>query len=179
MIRHKYAKDYLEESAIELFSKYPIEKVTISDICSNSQLSARTYYNYFKDKYDIITHCCLDRFESYIHKHAENMTFHDLMVYLSREVYKQPDFFRNIFRYKGQNNIRLSAAEPLRNLYMEVIEKHNHISMNQEEKDALLFYLYGILAYVEVVLNQSVLPPAEQPTAFCENAVPEILQKYL
>ncbi len=179
MIQHKSAKDYLEESAIELFSKRPIDKVTISDICENCGLSVRTYYNYFKDKYDIINHCYLDQVAKYVHQHAEKMTLHDLMLLLCDDIYKNPEFFRNIFEYKGQNNIRLSAAVPLQNIYIEVIETHKHTKLNSNERDALLFFLYGILAYVEISLSQTVLPPKERPPVFCENAIPAVLKKYL
>lgn len=179
MIYPRTTKDYLEDSAVELFAASPIDKVTISDICENCGLSVRTYYNYFKDKYDIINRCYFDRFQTYVERNKGRIQFHDLMLYLSKEVCLNPEFFRHVFEYKGQNNIRMSMAKPLQSLFIIVIEADHHVTLNQKEQDAILFFLYGILAYVEVSLNRPSLFAPEVYTAFCENAIPEILSKYL
>ncbi len=179
MIRQKTTKDYLMESAAQLFSKHPIEKVTIMDICENCGLSTRTYYNYFRDKYDIINRCYVERFEEHVRDHLDTMTFHGLMIYLAEEVCKSPDFFRNVFQYTGQNNIRMSSVEPLVRLYVAVIENEHSVTLSEEEVNALYFFLYGILAYVEVLLQRPGVPDPKKSSSFCEKAVPGILQKYL
>ena len=63
MINRLNAKDYLALSAIELFSKNRIEDVTVKDICQNCDLSTRTFYKYYRDKYDIINTCFESKLE--------------------------------------------------------------------------------------------------------------------
>lgn len=47
-------KDILAESFLELAEKKRIDKITISEITDNCGMSQPTFYNHFKDKYDLI-----------------------------------------------------------------------------------------------------------------------------
>ena len=53
MIR-KTTKDILAESFLELAENKRIDKITITEITSNCGMSQPTFYNHFKDKYDLI-----------------------------------------------------------------------------------------------------------------------------
>ncbi len=53
MIR-KTTKDILAESFLELAKTKRIDKIRVSEITDNCAMSAPTFYNHFKDKYDII-----------------------------------------------------------------------------------------------------------------------------
>jgi AcrR family transcriptional regulator len=53
-MRRKSTKEYLAESFLELAEKEPVAKITITDIASNCDFSQPTFYNHFKDKYDLI-----------------------------------------------------------------------------------------------------------------------------
>ena len=46
-------KDILAESFLELTQTKRIDKIRVSDITRNCGMSAPTFYNHFKDKYDI------------------------------------------------------------------------------------------------------------------------------
>lgn len=179
MIVKKTTKDYLEESAIQLFSKYSVEKVSIIDICKNCSVSIRTYYNYFKDKYDIINQCYISRFKNYIETNRKNINLRKLMLYLAREVCNNPEFFRNVFRYTGQNNIRTGVSNPLSDIFIKTLEYQSHKDLENDEKMAVRFYIDGILSYVENQLKQSILPTPEESAKYCQNAIPAKLEKYL
>ncbi len=179
MIVKKATKEYLEESAIQLFSKKAVEKVSVNDICKNCNISTRTYYNYFKDKYDIINRCYISRFENYIESNQDSLNLRELMLYLAREVCDNPDFFRNVFRYTGQNNIRTGVSNPLTDIFIKTLECQSKKNLEDDEKLAVRFYTDGILAYVERELNQSTLPTPEESTKYCQNAIPKKLEKYL
>ncbi|MBQ3842671.1 MAG: TetR family transcriptional regulator, partial [Ruminiclostridium sp.] len=53
MIR-RTTKDILAESFQELAQKKRIDKITITGITNNCGMSQPTFYNHFKDKYDLI-----------------------------------------------------------------------------------------------------------------------------
>lgn len=179
MIEKKNAKDYLEESAIQLLSKKAVDKVSVSDICKNCNVSTRTYYNYFKDKYDIINRCYFSRFEKYIAQRANELTFEELMLYLAEEVCKNPQFFRNVFGYTGQNNIRTGASDSLCELLLYAIKVQSHKEPSEEEKTSMRFFTDGILAYVDKQLSKANIPSAIESATCCLNAIPDNLKKYI
>lgn len=53
-MERKTTKELLAASFFELAAKKRIDKITITQITSNCGLSQPTFYNHFKDKYDLI-----------------------------------------------------------------------------------------------------------------------------
>ena len=39
---------------IRLLEKKPIEQISVTEICTESGVSKRSFYNYYCDKYDVI-----------------------------------------------------------------------------------------------------------------------------
>jgi AcrR family transcriptional regulator len=60
------------DSAIELFKKYGVNKVTIDDICNNCELTKGSFYYYFPSKDYIVTMSVNSGLDKYI---AENYFF--------------------------------------------------------------------------------------------------------
>lgn len=56
------AKEYLKEAMVDAFKKLArkksIQKITIGDIVTECDISKQTFYNYFKDKNDLILYTC-------------------------------------------------------------------------------------------------------------------------
>lgn len=177
MIERKTEKDYLIDSAIQLFSRYSISKVTVKDICENCDTSRRTYYNYFKDKNDIVAQCFVTLTRQYYTDHMHEMTMHSLLLFMAEEVCDNAGFFRNAFSYKGQNNIRNSLVSPLAAILEELYKEKWHQKPDQKVIDALLFFIYGMLSYIEKEIVSKQIPDAATSVAFFENAMPEILVK--
>lgn len=177
MIVRKTEKDYLIDSAIELFSRYSISKVTVKDICENCDTSRRTYYNYFKDKNDIVTQCFVTLTRQYYDNHVHEMTMHSLLLFMAEEVCANAGFFRNAFSYKGQNNIRRSLVTPMISILEELYVDKWHSEPDQTVRNALLFFIYGMLSYIEEKIVSERIPDAQTAVAFFENAMPEILVK--
>ena len=53
-MKRKTTKEILSESFQELAAEMRIDKITITEITSNCGMSQPTFYNHFKDKYDLI-----------------------------------------------------------------------------------------------------------------------------
>lgn len=177
MIQKKNEEDYLIDSAIELFSRYPIEQVTITDICTNCNTSRRTYYNYFRDKNDIVARCFAVLTRHWYDSHAKEMTMHALLLFMAREVCTYTGFFRHAFSYHGQNNIRHSLVEPLQSLLEDLYRTQHHKEPDRPIKDALRFFIYGMLSYIEKEIASDTVPKAEMAVAFFENAMPAVLKE--
>lgn len=54
MIKNKSTKILLAESLKELAKIKSVEKITVKEIIKNCRLTKTTFYNHFRDKYDLI-----------------------------------------------------------------------------------------------------------------------------
>lgn len=176
MVHKKTDKEYLMEAAIELFSKKDIAKVSVREICAVSSTSTRTYYNYFRDKNDIVAQCFVEITRKYYTEHKEEMTLHSLLMYMAEEVCSHAGFFRHAFAYKGQNNIRFSLAEPLHEILTDLYRRDHPGNPDASVEDAMNFFIRGMLAYVEEAITLNEIPSAEKSVAFFENALPAVLK---
>lgn len=52
--RVRYTKMILRESLIELLKTKPINRITVTDICTHADLNRGTFYNYYCDAYDLL-----------------------------------------------------------------------------------------------------------------------------
>jgi len=177
---HRYsAKEYLNQSAIELLSRNDIERVTVRDICGNCGISTHTFYKYYRDKYDIINTCFDSALQEFYRQYAEEPSVHNFLLYTAGIVYDKRNFFINVFRYKGQNNIRVGLTGPLEHEYQRIITERFGIEMTDSLRKAIAFFVKGQLAYVEDALEKVIIPDAQTSAAYFENAIPAVLQPYL
>lgn len=176
MIRKKTDKEYLMESAIELFSKRDIADVSVREICANCSTSTRTYYNYFRDKNDIVAQCFVEITYAWYAEHRTEMTLHSLLMYMGEEVCSHSGFFRHAFAYKGQNNIRFSLVEPLHEILTDLYRKEHRREPDTSVNQALSFFIRGMLACTEEAIGRHEIPSAAESVAFFENALPAVLK---
>lgn len=54
MLKKRSTKQLIEESISDLLQKEPFESITVTDIIANCNISRRTFYYYFKDKFDLV-----------------------------------------------------------------------------------------------------------------------------
>ncbi len=179
MIIKPDTKQLLELSAMELFSETTIDKITVKDIAQNCNLSTRTFYNYFKDKYEIINSCYISLLEKYYYEHKADLTFHLWLLYTAEVICDHCSFFTNIFKYTGQNNARISVVIPLRELYFRLIKEVYRDEITPAIYDSVTFFLTGSIAYVEEAFLKKDIPDPQTAVAYFENGIPVNLSKYL
>lgn len=179
MIPKKSSKELLVESVIELISQYPIEKVSVSDIARNCNISTRTFYNHFKDKYDLVNYAFIYMIEDYYHKNIDTIDFHSYLKYTAEVIWNNLIFFKNVMKYSGQNNFRVSVLSPLRDIYLHLIHDVYHDEITQTIHDSMTFFLYGCIGYVDDAFRNNIMPTPEESVVFFEECLPVHLKKYL
>ncbi|MBQ6315170.1 MAG: TetR family transcriptional regulator [Mogibacterium sp.] len=178
MQRKKSSSELLSDSLIDLLERFPFEKVTVNQITENCGIAKRTFYNHFKDKYDLTLWTFTHKFEEYYLLNAA-VSFSDLTHYCIEVVYKYRYMLRNIINYTGQNNFRQSILDPLVDLYSRVIKDKYGDDITDDLHSELFFYIGGQIAFAEASLTTGEVPtPEETFRIFCA-CIPESLKKYL
>lgn len=110
-------KKALAESLKKFMRMEGIEKIKVEDICEDSNVSRRSFYRYFLDKYDLLTWTYNDDFCRMVEVRPDK-TIWDYYPEILQYIHQDPQFFKNAFSYTGQNSFRYFCFEKLYPLIM-------------------------------------------------------------
>lgn len=181
-IIRKTTKEILAESFLELAEAKRIDKITITEITDNCGMSQPTFYNHFKDKYDLIV---------WIHIHRVN----EVMSKIDTESYEWKDTLLDGAKYYAENRqYMINALEHTsgQDSFVEYVRKCNTELLTIEVRKKLMtehipdeilgmikVYVFGTVQFMlEWLLEDSPLSP-EQVADIWEKSLPEPLRKYL
>lgn len=181
-MKKKTTKQILAESFLELAETKRIDKITITDITNNCGMSQPTFYNHFKDKYDLIVWIHLISSEQVMSKIGVNgYMWRDTLFDGAKGFYENRDFVLNALKHtSGQD----SFIENLRRintdlLTTEVRKKLMTEHIPDEISGMIKIYVYGTVQYLlEWLLSKPLLSP-EQVAELWEMSLPEPLKQYL
>ena len=99
MKRAELTKLQLANSLKELTNVMPFRKISVSHIADHADMSRKSFYYHFKDKYDLVAFVFESEFSDYRSTHAGGSWLAQLSCYL----YEHRDFYRAVLQYEGQN----------------------------------------------------------------------------
>lgn len=170
---------YLAASALKLCTEYPIEQITVSQICNNCNLSARTFYNHFSDKYALFLWIYTNELDKFFLPDNSERTFSSFMRYAGKVVELHFPFFYSQANYSGQNNLQNSLYEPFYNYYLRIIRETFNEEPSNETHKILEVFVYGMLSYIGTHLKDSDPVPLDEAVDIFCRAIPASLEKYL
>lgn len=179
MINRKTTKDYIADSAIELLSKKPVEKITVTQIARNCGLSTRTFYNNFADKYALFLWIYFRRLEEYYQMNLDHMSFRVFIHYSGQVLLDYYQFFYNFQQYRGQNQFREAIFQPLFDYYIRIVEDVFHDPVTPEIRESIDFFVLGMISYVGRSYQAGGLRPLPETTDLFIRVMPEKLKKYI
>ena len=107
----------IAEAMKRLMRATPIEKITTDRILENAGVSRRSFYRYFKDKYDLLEWIYNYDFCRFVDVRPEKSIW-DYYPDILRSLRADPEFYGNAFVYAGQNSFRAFCFEKLFPLIM-------------------------------------------------------------
>ena len=134
----------------ELMMELPFEKINISHICARCQMSRKSFYYHFKDKYDLVNWIFDAEFIPLVETAKPNDTYEEHWSFIQRSCeyfYQHHDFYRKALQIQGQNSFRDHFREYIRPLvttrllYMLGPDQIDEFSMN--------FFADGVICAIE------------------------------
>ena len=181
MIR-KTTKDILAESFLELAENKRIDKITITEITSNCGMSQPTFYNHFKDKYDLIVWIHIRDTGSIMSKIGQNgYQWKDSLVEGAKYHYANRKYFVNALKHTGGHDSFVEYVRKINTgfLVTEVRKKLMTEYIPDEIYAMIKKYVYGTVQYMlEWLMGDIPLSP-EKVAEIWEKSLPEPLKQYL
>lgn len=179
MEKKKNSKELLKDSVIELVENNAVEKVTVSMICKNCGVSQRTFYNYFQDKYALITWVYTSVLDDVYHDDTGHVSMHTVISALVHNIINNRRFYKNAVRFTGQNNFMNSIFSPLRKSSLFLIQDVRGDTLTEELSDAVNFYILGCIGFMQYHLFLDDPISAKRTIQVFEDNIPPVLEKYL
>lgn len=99
---------------------------TIEELCKMSNISRRTFYRYYSDKYELLRDVYLEYFFNKIEV-DEGLDFWNIFERICEQVYSDKNFFRHALEVKGQNGFYDEASKILTPFFMREAPSYEFI----------------------------------------------------
>lgn len=128
MINRLVGKELIEQSVLELLEYKPIDEITVTEIAKNCGISARAFYNHFKDKHEAVGSIYLRYMEPYLDCSLDKWYEHMSDFFNSHAVY-----MKNTLCYNGQN----SLADVILELEWVKLRRHIRPEVYKDKKELM------------------------------------------
>lgn len=166
MIKKQTKNELITASLLDLLeNNKSFNSITIQDITDNCEISRRTFYNCFKDKYDIITQFYEDSSQIQVLEDT-----HDLYAYLLASCMDKATN-KSIWKKILKDQTCFKYLEPVYyNIQCRYIERH--IPLSTYEKALLNFYSTGLFRTQTDWIQSGCQIATEQIATILLNTVP-------
>lgn len=155
------------------------EKLSVTEISTAAGISRKTFYQYFKDKNEIVEHIV---YESIIQpmRHMRSLSGEfefpslTIMSWLYEQFYKDRLFYSRISKFTGQNSffeLMLSFTSDI------VYEKFKTLNISEQEKEySIYFYASSHIMILTKWINDGMqISPKEMASFYEKWTIPNIL----
>ena len=150
MIARKSTKELLAESLKELSRTKTADKITIKELTKNCGLTPPTFYNNFRDKYDLMAWIYNRKVEASIKNFGRGDYFADVICKWMEIILDDEDFYMNLLKNAvGQNSFRYATNDYAIKLIADWIKsRHNLRELTPEIIFCIKFYMRAISEFV-------------------------------
>lgn len=99
-------KELMADALINLCKTKLLDKISIHDLQEKTGISRQTFYNHFKDKYDLIQYIFLTRIVEDWDESNINLDFGETIINAFKHYEKYQSFLKQAFQMNGQNCLR-------------------------------------------------------------------------
>ncbi|BBN99599.1 dihydroxyacetone kinase transcriptional activator DhaS [Sporolactobacillus terrae] len=143
----------------ELLKKESFEKVTVRDIMRHCHMRRQTFYNYFKDKYELVSWIyyeeAIENIQDYMNYENTAMIIERIFTYL----YENQNFYIKVLEFTSQNSLSdylLEQTKLLIRHWIDELDDNGDLSLTNDFADFLSdFYSYAIVGVAIKWLNDS------------------------
>ena len=175
-------RDVIADTMLEMLETKPIESITVSSIIKETEISSRTFYNNFKDKYDVCNYiydCILDRHCWYCDgKRCTLSAFFENLTQCITTKYLY--FFLNTTFYHGQNSLEEHIITRGIHDLTDQLKYTGHEDLNTpQNRSKIDFFMRGCASLLHSSLvynhNKLDLDPSVAQTEFLPRSLYEAL----
>ena len=136
-----------------LLSKMPMEKITIKEITETTGVIRPTFYNHFKDKYELLEYIIWNDLLNPIKPLLVNEMITEGLTLLFNNMKNEKEFYTNAVKIEGQNSFESIARQEVTELLLQVIDerhKGSHYRYKWLSRETIAAYYAQSMCYVAI-----------------------------
>lgn len=181
-MKRKTTKDILAESFLELAETKRIDKIRVSDITGNCGMSAPTFYNHFKDKYDLMVWIYVRDVKPVISQIGDsNFNWTDTLHEAAQYYWKNKEFVVNALKHTSGHDSILFLVQRINTEQMVSAVRKRLLTerLSDEIMGLIKVYVYGTVnIMLEWLLGQNDYTVG-QIVDIWDKSLPELLRQYI
>jgi len=123
-------KREIAESLKQLIIKMPMEKITVNDIAEAAGVIRPTFYNHFKDKYEVLEYIVREDLLMPIRPLLVNEMIVEGVTLLLSSAKNEWEFYSHAVWIEGQNSFESIVREEVTKLLLEILEEKSGAEEN-------------------------------------------------
>ena len=182
MIIRPTTKELLAASLQELAALKSIDKITVREIAQNGGFTAKTFYNHFQDKYDLIAWIYSSSAEKIMNRIGiDGYEWRDAVRDSFRYFLDNREFLKNLVaNTSGQDSFINYVAQFSVKIVSDYIKRRNNFDILPPDVEIFVrVYCYGIVCTFCEFLTAPIPVSDEEFVALIEKSLPEPLKKFL
>ncbi len=181
MITRKTTREILGESIHDLAKRKPMDKITVKEIAQNCGVTTATFYNHFRDKFDLIAWVFNYQLEEAFLGYADGtQSWTETIDYVISILHADSAFYRNaLANTAGQNSFFFSTHFRSIELLTDIVRQKAGKNADPELLFFVEFYIRGTsITTTEWILGGCQVPEKQMAQRLYK-AMPVALHPYL
>ena len=168
--RVRYTKKVIRDCFLELLRDKELDKITVTELCSNAQINRATFYKYYDNPHDLLKKLeqeQLDHLAQRVRVEAKKRPFSYLHVILS-DILDNRDLYLMIFEKSGDDSFRRQILDVCYEENMEVIRETFPALSPARQEWLYYFVAEGCNGILQRWLEDGEKQPAEEMLDFLD-----------
>lgn len=173
-------REKLGMSLMEIAERKHVDKISVREICEGCGLSTRTFYNNFRDKYDLITWVYTSHYERIMQDRMEIGSIAESIVACLCELREHAPFYRNVVaNTHGLDSFEKMVLGHARAMMLDYLQ-HAADGDNLDEtvRFSVDFFLHAVSACMLDWLRADDPMDPEEFAGLCVANLPGLLRPY-
>lgn len=166
----------LAESMKELMKSTPLDKITVTDIVENCEVSRQSFYRLFQDKYDLVNWYFEVLAQQSFKQMGVHYTLKEGLVRKFQFIEQEHVFFSQAFASSDNNSLIHYDFNCIYEFYKQLIETKNKKPLSSELSFLLEMYCHGSVTMTMEWIAGGRKEPIETIVDLLIAAMPEALR---
>jgi len=148
------AKRIITDAAFSLFREFPFDTITVQMILNRAEVSRKTFYKYFADKYELMELYYRSVMDDNLQKVYDGHNWEDILRTLYDFIQLEISYFRHVSDMTGQGSFWEFLREYSFQFYRSIKLHNEHRGeLTEEERITILMIIEGQMALFKLLVE--------------------------
>lgn len=145
-----YTKKAIMQTFEEMLDRMPFDKITVSSIVKQCEISSNTFYYHFRNIYDLLDQWLMLQKQILDEGHPEHSDWQSQLRCIMHRMQDHPRPVYHIFRSLSRDTLERLILEPGQQFFCEMIRQRPDMAAASDEMVAEIakFYYYAVTGFL-------------------------------